>query len=68
MVRSGPATFGTNLAPDLSAPRADTSRRARRITVSRPSGADNVLKWTSLKPDTKKKLLWDNAARFYKQT
>jgi hypothetical protein len=23
-------------------------------------------KWTSLKPDTKKKLLWDNAARFYK--
>ncbi len=36
MVRSGPATFGTNLAPDLSAPRADTSRCASRTTVSRP--------------------------------
>jgi len=28
---------------------------------------DNILKW-SMKPDTKRKLLWDNAARFYKQT
>jgi predicted TIM-barrel fold metal-dependent hydrolase len=33
-----------------------------------PNSVDNVLKWSSLKPDTKKKLLWDNAARFYKQT
>jgi hypothetical protein len=24
--------------------------------------------WSSLKLDTKKKLLWDNAARFYKRT
>lgn len=29
---------------------------------------DNVLRWSSLKPDTKRKLLWDNATRFYKQT
>ena len=28
---------------------------------------DNILKWSSLKPDTQRKLLWDNAARFYKQ-
>jgi predicted TIM-barrel fold metal-dependent hydrolase len=33
-----------------------------------PNSVDNVLKWSSLKPDTKKKLLWDNAARFYKRT
>jgi uncharacterized protein len=32
-----------------------------------PDSVDNILAW-SLKPDTKKKLLWDNAARFYKQT
>lgn len=32
-----------------------------------PDSVDNILKW-SLKPDTKRKLLWDNAARFYKQT
>jgi len=33
-----------------------------------PNSVDNVLKWSSLKPDTQKKLLWDNAAKFYKQT
>ena len=33
-----------------------------------PKSVDNVLKWSSLKPDTKTKLLWDNAARFYKRT
>jgi predicted TIM-barrel fold metal-dependent hydrolase len=33
-----------------------------------PNSVDNVLRWSSLKPDTKRKLLWDNAARFYKQT
>jgi predicted TIM-barrel fold metal-dependent hydrolase len=32
-----------------------------------PNSVDNILQW-SLKPDTKRKLLWDNAARFYKQT
>jgi predicted TIM-barrel fold metal-dependent hydrolase len=32
-----------------------------------PDSVDNILKW-SMKPDTKRKLLWDNAARFYKQT
>jgi predicted TIM-barrel fold metal-dependent hydrolase len=32
-----------------------------------PDSVDNILAW-SLKPDTKRKLLWDNAARFYKQT
>jgi predicted TIM-barrel fold metal-dependent hydrolase len=33
-----------------------------------PNSVDNVLHWASLKPDTKRKLLWDNATRFYKQT
>jgi uncharacterized protein len=33
-----------------------------------PHSVDNVLRWSSLKPDTKRKLLWDNAVRFYKQT
>jgi predicted TIM-barrel fold metal-dependent hydrolase len=32
-----------------------------------PNSVDNVLGWASLKPDTKRKLLWDNATRFYKQ-
>ena len=32
-----------------------------------PNSVDNIRAW-SLKPDTKRKLLWDNAARFYKQT
>ena len=32
-----------------------------------PDSVDNIRAW-SLKPDTKRKLLWDNAARFYKQT
>jgi predicted TIM-barrel fold metal-dependent hydrolase len=33
-----------------------------------PDSVDHVLNWPSLQPDTKHKLLWDNAARFYKQT
>ena len=33
-----------------------------------PNSVDNILGWSSLKPDTRRKLLWDNAARFYKQT
>ncbi len=33
-----------------------------------PDSLDNILKWSSLKPDTRRKLLWDNATRFYKQT
>jgi uncharacterized protein len=33
-----------------------------------PNSVDNVLGWSSLKPDTTRKLLWDNASRFYKQT
>ena len=33
-----------------------------------PDSVDNILRWSSLKPDTKQKLLWDNAARFYKRT
>jgi len=33
-----------------------------------PDSVDNILRWSSLKPDTKRKLLWDNAARFYKLT
>jgi uncharacterized protein len=33
-----------------------------------PNSVDNILKWASVKPDTRRKLLWDNAARFYRQT
>jgi predicted TIM-barrel fold metal-dependent hydrolase len=33
-----------------------------------PDSIDNILAWSSLKPETRKKLLWDNAARFYKRT
>ncbi len=33
-----------------------------------PNSIDNILAWQSLQPDTRKKLLWDNAARFFKQT
>jgi predicted TIM-barrel fold metal-dependent hydrolase len=33
-----------------------------------PDSVDNILGWASLKPDTRRKLLWDNATRFYKQT
>ena len=32
-----------------------------------PDSVDNILQWASLKPDTRRKLLWDNAARFYKR-
>jgi predicted TIM-barrel fold metal-dependent hydrolase len=32
-----------------------------------PNSVDNILKWSTLKPDTRRKLLWDNAARFYRQ-
>ncbi len=32
-----------------------------------PESIDNVLAWSSLNSATRKKLLWDNAARFYKQ-
>jgi predicted TIM-barrel fold metal-dependent hydrolase len=33
-----------------------------------PQSIDNILAWTSLKPDAQKKLLGGNAARFFKQT
>jgi predicted TIM-barrel fold metal-dependent hydrolase len=33
-----------------------------------PDSIDHVLAWSSLKPDTQRKLLWENAVRFYKQT
>jgi predicted TIM-barrel fold metal-dependent hydrolase len=33
-----------------------------------PDSIDHVLHWSSLKPETRQKLLWDNARRFYKQT
>jgi predicted TIM-barrel fold metal-dependent hydrolase len=33
-----------------------------------PDSVDNILKWSSLGPDTRRKLLWDNAARLYKKT
>ncbi|HJU15858.1 MAG TPA: amidohydrolase family protein [Stellaceae bacterium] len=31
-----------------------------------PNSVDNILAWSSLKAETKKKLLWDNAARFFR--
>ncbi|MDH3598236.1 MAG: amidohydrolase [Candidatus Tectomicrobia bacterium] len=33
-----------------------------------PDSIDHVLGWSSVKPDTMRKLLWGNAVRFYKQT
>lgn len=33
-----------------------------------PDSVDRVLSWSSLKPETQQKLLWDNATRFFKQT
>jgi len=33
-----------------------------------PDSVDNILKWSTLEADTRRKLLWDNAARFYKRT
>ena len=33
-----------------------------------PNSVDNIIAWQSLKDETTKKLLWDNAARFFKQT
>ena len=33
-----------------------------------PNSVDNILAWSSLSGDNKKKLLWDNANRFFKQT
>ncbi|MBI2207155.1 MAG: amidohydrolase family protein [Candidatus Rokubacteria bacterium] len=33
-----------------------------------PDSVDNILKWSSLEPDTRRKLLRDNAARFYRES
>jgi hypothetical protein len=33
-----------------------------------PNSVDNILSWTRLGAETQRKLLWDNAARLYKQT
>ena len=33
-----------------------------------PNSIDHVLGWSSLGPETRQKLFWDNATRFYKQT
>jgi predicted TIM-barrel fold metal-dependent hydrolase len=33
-----------------------------------PDSVDNILAWSSLTADRRKKLLWDNANRFFKQT
>jgi predicted TIM-barrel fold metal-dependent hydrolase len=33
-----------------------------------PESIDNVLAWSSLMPDTRQKLLWGNANRFFKET
>jgi uncharacterized protein len=33
-----------------------------------PDSVDNILAWQSLSHDTRQKLLWDNAARFYRQS
>jgi predicted TIM-barrel fold metal-dependent hydrolase len=33
-----------------------------------PNSIDNILAWSSLSGDTRQKLFWDNASRFFKQT
>ena len=33
-----------------------------------PRSVEHVLAWSSLPQETQQKLLWGNAARFYKQT
>lgn len=33
-----------------------------------PDSVDEVMAWSSLKPDLRQKLFWDNARRFFKQT
>jgi predicted TIM-barrel fold metal-dependent hydrolase len=33
-----------------------------------PESIENILAWSSLRPDQRRKLFWDNANRFYKQT
>ena len=33
-----------------------------------PDSVDEVMAWSSLKPDRKQKLFWGNARRFFKQT
>ena len=33
-----------------------------------PDSVDEVLGWSSLKPEVQQKLMWDNATRFFKQT
>jgi predicted TIM-barrel fold metal-dependent hydrolase len=33
-----------------------------------PNSVGNIMQWSSLEPDVRRKLLWDNAARFYKET
>jgi predicted TIM-barrel fold metal-dependent hydrolase len=32
-----------------------------------PNSVDNILAWSGVKPERQKKLLWDNAARFFRQ-
>ena len=33
-----------------------------------PDSIDNILAWSSLDADQRRKLFWDNANRFFKQT
>ena len=33
-----------------------------------PESIDNILAWSSLDAGTRKKLFWENATRFFKQT
>ena len=33
-----------------------------------PNSVDNILAWSSLDADRRKKVFWDNANRFFKQT
>ena len=33
-----------------------------------PQSADRVLGWSTLTNESRRKLMWDNTARFYKQT
>ena len=33
-----------------------------------PNTVSNILAWKTLQPEVQKKLLWDNASRFFKHT
>jgi hypothetical protein len=65
------ASFRLRLA-DLAASRISMDRPAdsddSHSECQAPNSVANSVGWSSLRPDTKRKLLWDNASRFYWQS